>query len=94
MPTSEELLATNTQKPRQLQAQQGRIKHQLVAAATSQKEPEEKLLANIQQCLDLQVEVDAIKTPAGAAMAAATAEAAAAEESFPELGGRRPGDSG
>eukprot|EP00959_Pyramimonas_sp_CCMP1952_P453050 9467611-Pyramimonas_sp.AAC.1 len=49
VPTTEELLATNTQKVRQLQAQQGRTNTQLVAAAKSQKEVHETLLANTQQ---------------------------------------------
>ncbi|CAK0820935.1 unnamed protein product, partial [Prorocentrum cordatum] len=46
---------------------------------------QENIVANIHQSLDLQAEVDNIQTPAGAAMSAEAAEAAAEEDTFPEL---------
>ncbi|CAK0866032.1 unnamed protein product [Prorocentrum cordatum] len=89
--TPDEHLAQESQQLRHLQAQQVRIKNQLIQAAQTQKDLQTKLRTNIDECLATLAEIDGLvgKTQAaGPQMEARQAQQAqrADDEEFPELG--------
>ncbi|CAK0801157.1 unnamed protein product, partial [Prorocentrum cordatum] len=88
--TPEERLAQKAQLLRQLQAQQGRLKKQLVQAAQSFKDLQDKLNVNIDDCLATQKTIDELVGKAKTAAPQSEARQAqqarqAEEEDFPEL---------